>query len=373
MQIQRKRITVAELADGYRDDDEKGVFGYGGRLNIRPPYQREFVYNEQQRSAVIDTLTKGYPLNVMYWAERIDGDYEIIDGQQRTISICQYITNAFSHRDRYFHNLTQNERAHIEGYELMVYVCAGTESDKLNWFKVINIAGETLTEQELRNAVYSGTWLASAKGYFSRTGCPAYGIANKYVKGSPIRQEYLETAIRWAVDSNCQGNVAGYKSIEDYMGKHQHDIDAKPLWEYFRKVIDWIESTFINVRNEMKGQPWGELYATSSTKSFDPEKLEDKIRGLFYDPDVTNKRGIYPYVLTGEQRHLNIRAFDKVDKDIKRRVYEKQGGKCVKCGEKFELPQMQADHITPWSKGGKTVEQNCQMLCKNCNRTKGAT
>ena len=252
MDIELRHIAVGELVEGYRDDSEGGVVGYDGNLDIRPPFQREFVYNDKQRNAVIDTINNGFPLNMMYWADRGDGSYEIIDGQQRTISAAQYVNGDFSHDGLYFHNLTADKQAHILSYELMVYVCSGTDSEKLDWFKIVNIAGEQLMNQELRNAVYAGSWVTDAKRYFSRNGCVASRLASRYVQGRPIRQDYLETAIRWASQD----------SIEDYMGRHQHDPDAEPLWEHFKAVIRWVQATFVEYRPAMKSvnREWGPLY-----------------------------------------------------------------------------------------------------------------
>ena len=230
MKIELLDLTVRELVEDYSDDGDDGVTGYGGKLDIRPPFQRQFIYNDKERNAVIDSILKEYPLNVMYWADREDSTFEIIDGQQRTISIAQYVDSEFSIEGKYFHNLPSDKQELIMDYKLMVYVCSGTDSEKLEWFKTINIAGKVLTPQELRNAVYAGTWLSNAKRYFSRNSCPAYQIGNAYVKGSPIRQEYLETVIKWISED----------SIEDYMGKHQHDESALPLWKYFQSVINWL-------------------------------------------------------------------------------------------------------------------------------------
>src|SRR5690554_6759538 len=193
MEINLKNITIRDLVKDYKNNPDGGVSGYGGLLDIRPPYQREFVYNDKQREAVIDTVKKGFPLNVMYWAVRDNGDFEIIDGQQRTISICQFVNSDFSYKDRYFHNLSDDEQEKILDYELTVYECSGTDSEKLEWFKTINIAGEELTDQELRNAVYHGSWVTDAKRYFSKSNCPAYQIGSRYLRGTPIRQDYLET------------------------------------------------------------------------------------------------------------------------------------------------------------------------------------
>ncbi len=358
MKIELLDLTVRELVEDYIDDGEGGVTGYGGKLDIRPPFQREFIYKDKERNAVIDSILKGFPLNVMYWADREDGTFEIIDGQQRTISVAQYVDGDFSFNKQYFHNLPSDKQELIYDYKLMVYVCTGKDSEKLEWFETINIAGQKLTPQELRNAVYAGTWVSDAKRYFSRRGCAAYGIGSDYVNGSPIRQEYLETAIKWISEG----------SIEDYMGKHQHDEDAEPLWEYFQSVIDWVESTFTKTRSKfMKGVDWGSLHKDYGDADLDVDEIEEETARLILDDDVTKKAGIYPYILTGEEKHLNIRAFSP---GMKQKVYETQSGICVMCDEEFTIKEMEADHITPWSEGGKTNEDNCQMLCKKCNREK---
>jgi len=357
LEIELRKVTIRELSKGYQDNDESGVVGYDGKLDIRPAFQREFVYNDTQRNAVIDTVKKGFPLNVMYWAVRENGDYEIIDGQQRTISICQYVNKDFSFNNLYFHNLQEDEKEQILNYELMVYVCSGTDSEKLEWFKTINIAGEELTQQELRNAVYHGSWVTDAKRYFSKTGCAAYQIGGKYLNGTPIRQDYLETAIKW-INNN---------KIEEYMAQHQHDPNANELWLYFQSVINWVKAVFPKYRKEMKGIPWGPLYNEFKDYNFDTATLEDEISKLMLDEDVTNKKGIYSYVLTRKEKHLNIRAFSD---NQKREAYERQKGICVVCGEHFEINEMEADHITPWHEGGKTIAENCQMLCVDDNRRK---
>ena len=355
MKIELKEITIRELTENYQDNEENGVVGFGGKLDIRPPYQREFIYKDKQREAVIDTITKNFPLNVMYWAVREDGNYEVIDGQQRTISICQYVNGDFAHFFRYFHNLQKDEQEQILNYKLMVYFCSGTDSEKLKWFQTINIAGEKLTDQELRNAVYSGSWVSDAKRYFSKNSRPKIG--DEYLSGSANRQEYLETAINWISNGN----------IEVYMSKNQNKPNATELWLYFQSVINWTKATFPNYRREMKGINWGFLYNQFQTQSFDHKKLEEEVSELMQDEDVTNKRGIYEYVLTRNEKFLNIRAFSD---NQKREAYERQSGKCIKCGQHFEIHEMEADHITPWHEGGKTSAENCQMLCKFDNRSK---
>lgn len=359
MEIKLHKITVRDLTNGYVDNAEQGVKAFGGKLDVRPPYQREFVYGDKQRAAVIDTLTQGFPLNVMYWATRNDGTFEIIDGQQRTISICQYVNGDFAYLFKYFHNLQEDEKEQILNYELQVYICSGTDSEKLKWFETINIAGEKLTEQELRNAVYAGSWVSDAKRYFSKNNCAAYGLASKYVNGSPIRQDYLETAIRWISKGN----------IEVYMGNHQHDPNAVALWNHFSSVINWVKALFPKYRKEMKGVDWGTLYEKFKEQSLDATALEEKVTKLMMDSDVQKKSGIYAYVLDGDEHHLGIRAFDD---NTKREVYERQQGICKICGKHFDIEQMEADHITPWKEGGRTIAENCQMLCRECNRRKSA-
>ena len=361
MKIQLIDLTVRDLVAGYRDDGEGGVRGYGGKLDIRPPFQREFIYKDKERSAVIDSILKGFPLNVMYWSDRGDGTYEIIDGQQRTISIAQYVAEkpGFSFKGLGFDNQQSDIRARILDYKLMVYVCTGTDSEKLEWFETINIAGVKLTNQELRNAVYSGSWVTDAKRYFSKPGCVAYAIGGRYLRGKAIRQEYLETAIKWISADD----------IQEYMRRHQYEDSAAPLWRYFQAVITWVESTFTQYRAAMKGVDWGGLYSACKDKPLDPAGIEAQTQRLTLDDDVTNHKGIYAYILTGEEKHLNIRAFTK---GMKRRVYEKQEGICPICKKHFQINKMEADHITPWSAGGKTSEDNCQMLCRKCNREKAA-
>lgn len=361
MKIELKEVTVRELVEAYEDHAELGVHAYGGLLDVRPPYQREFVYKDKQRDAVIHTVRRNYPLNVMYWSTQDDGSFEIIDGQQRTISICQYVEGDFSieidGHQLAFHNLQDDQQEQILDYELMVYSCEGTDSEKLEWFKTINIAGEELTDQELRNAVYHGPWVTAAKSYFSKTGCPAYAIGSDYMTGTPIRQDYLETAIKWINDSDVDG----------YMLVHQHDPNANQLWLYFKRVIDWVVTIFPRTRKEMKSVQWGPLYNRFRDAALDSTDLEARVSKLMGDPDVTNKKGIYTYVLTGEEKYLSIRAFDD---RMKRAAYEQQEGICPGCGEYFEIEEMHADHKTPWSKGGKTVAENCVMLCAPCNRKK---
>ena len=364
MQIKLEEHTIEEVFNGYEDNAESGVVGFGGRLNIRPAFQREFVYKEKESMAVIDTVYKGFPLNVMYWVEDEQGNYELLDGQQRTISICQYCAGDFSimidGKPRTFSNLTGAEQRQILDYKLMIYVCKGSDKEKLDWFKIINIAGVTLTEQELRNAIYTGEWLTDAKRYFSKNGCAAYKIANKYMNGEMNRQAYLEKAIKWLASRENM-------TIEEYMSAHQHDTNASTLWLYFQNVINWVKTIFPKYRKEMKGLEWGLLYNQYGSAEFDPVALETRISELMSDKEVTSKKGVYEYLLSGKEKCLSLRQFDDEDK---REKYEQQKGICPICQKHFDYEKMHADHITPWHAGGKTVPENLQMLCRDCNLKK---
>jgi hypothetical protein len=371
MKISLKDITIRELTANYVDNADEGVLGYNNRLNIRPPYQREFVYNDKQRNAVINSIINGFPLNTMYWSvnnqntpdDETDDTYEVIDGQQRTVSICQYVDDQFSmpllddKNPKYFHNLSIEEKNKILDYKLAVYFCEGTTDEKLAWFNVINTVGEKLTDQELRNAVYSGSFVTNAKEFFSNPTAGGPKLSKDYVSGNAIRQEVLEKALKWI----SKGDPA------KYMAEHQHDEDAESLKRYFTLMMGWIKATFTNTRREMKSVDWGTLYDNYKDAELNPKELEKQIADLMMDDDVTKKAGIYDYVLTGNQRKLSIRTFTPKQK---REAYERQAGVCPVCGKHFELKEMEADHITPWSKGGKTISENCQMLCMADNRIK---
>ena len=377
MKIELQKITVRELTQGYEDNEELGVRGYGGRLDIRPPYQREFIYDEKKRAAVITTVKKGFPLNVMYWATRdndADVPFEVLDGQQRTISICQYVNGDFAYDFQYFHNLTETEKNEILDYELMVYVCSGNDKEKLDWFEPINIAGERLTKQELRNAVYAGPFVSDAKRYFSKSNCAAYNMGHYLINGSPIRQDFLETSLAWI--ANAQSKPGFRQTIEGYMAKHQHDPNASQLWQYFSAVITWVTATYdVKKRKQiMKGVDWGALYERFHDELLDKSAIDKEIGKLVIDSEVQNKKGICSYVLTRDEHDLGLRTFPD---DIKLEVYERQHHHCAnpECPNKdmeFEFSQMEGDHITPWHDGGRTVIENCQMLCRDCNRRKGA-
>ncbi len=362
MKIELHHISVRDLSEDYRDNAEEGVTGYGGRLDIRPKYQREFVYRDAQRNAVIHTALRGFPLNVMYWVRTGEDAYEVLDGQQRTISLCQFVAGDFSvlidGEPHYFHTLPADRQKTLLDYELMVYFCEGSDSEKLDWFNTVNIAGEELSKQELRNAVYTGPWLTWAKRYFSKTGCAAKGLADKYISCKVNRQELLELALTWISDGR----------ITDYMAKHQNDANANELWLYFQQVIAWVQTVFPTYRREMKGLAWGVLYNKYKDTSLDTDRLEAETARLMADSEVQNKKGIYHYLLDGKEKHLNLRAFSS---DEARSAYEKQGGICPICNKHFGIDDMEADHIVPWHRGGRTTPDNLQMLCRDCNREKG--
>lgn len=362
MKLEERKIKVEEIVKGYTDDNENGCTAMDGNLIIRPEYQREFVYDDKRRDLVIQTVSKNLPLNVMYWVKRDDGKYEVLDGQQRTISVCQFVNSVFSTKNfggvtKYFHNLSPLERKQVLDYEFTIYVCEGTVEEKLEWFKIINVAGEPLNEQELRNSTYTGRWLTACKKYFSKTSCVAYKIGNKLLKGTPIRQDYFETVLDWISEGN----------IDSYMSAHQNDPTATEIISYYENVIRWVNDLFPYYRKEMKGIKWGELYNKYKEVQFDPEVLEDTVKNLMIDDEVTKKAGIYNYIFTKDEKYLSLRNFDN---SVKREAYEKIDGICPCCGKHFELEEMEADHIIPWSKGGKTVADNCQLLCRNCNRKK---
>ena len=373
MKIEQHEIPIRDIVDEYEDLDEEGVTGYGSKLDIRPKYQREMIYNAQQKEEVIRSILKGYPLNVMYWMIGKDENgnemYELLDGQQRTLSICQYVDGVFSvnldDKPMYFHNLGKEEQEKILDYLLTIYWCEGTDTEKLEWFRIINTAGEKLTDQELRNAIYAGPWVTAAKKLFSKSGCYCYNLAGNYMDGNPIRQQYLEKVLDWA-------SAAEGKSIEEYMAEHQDDKDANDLKNYITDIVDWLEKLFPNPNPKMKGLPWGIYYNNYKNRKYDPKTTAKRVEELLNDPEITRYNGIYEFILGGEKdlKLLSLRAFDE---PTKRKQYAQQSGVCPMCGDKFSYEGMQGDHIVPWVKGGTTTADNCQMLCIKCNLKKKAT
>lgn len=369
--IEEKKVTVGEIVKGYINNDDQGIRGYNGLLDIRPPYQREFIYNEQEQQAVITTVLNGYPLNIMYWVKRNEDaecPYEVMDGQQRTLSLCEYVAGKFAYDYMNFFNLSADVQKKILNYELTIYVCEGEESEKLEWFKTINIAGKPLNEQEIRNAVYAGPFVSDAKRYFSKTNCAAYRLGKDLVNGSPIRQDFFKKALEWMADHETRKGKQ--QSAVGYMSVHQHDLNAMPIWTYFQTVLRWAMDTFNmkKFKKIMKGLDWACFYDEYHEKALDIKAIEIQISELMGDDEIQKPQGIIPYVLTGSERYLDLRVFS--DK-IKLAIWEKQNHKCAICGKELDYEFMEGDHIIPWCDGGRTTIENCQMLCRNCNRTKG--
>ena len=395
-----KGFTIRDLCEGYTGNDDgyttDSVYGYNGKLNIRPAYQRNNVYNDKKRDAVIQTILDNCPLNVMYWVDKEDGTYEMLDGQQRSLAICNFVAGHFSvtsdrfpksvpHQD--FPNLQMNMTDlanEILDYELDIYVCKGTASEKLKWFHVINTSGEPLNEQELRNSSYTGKWLSNAKGYFSSANGrgvsladinPNNGRQEPILSGSWNRQEYLETALAWAA---FQDDI----TIDDYMLRHRGDNDASELWQTFSKIVEWVRGKFVSYNSSLKTFNWGEIYKKYHNNEFNgniitknSSDIHNEIVRLMGDDEVTaNMKGIYQYIIYGDGKYLQIRQFDEKTARV---IYEKQKHHCPYCvkegnNREYAFKEMHADHIKPWSKGGKTEESNCQMLCSSHNESKGS-
>lgn len=356
-------MKIASVCNGYSENKATGaVTAMNGKLNIRPDYQREFIYKLPEQKAVIDSILGGYPLSLLYFGDN-GSTYETIDGQQRTISICEYIAGNFSipidGNLKFFHNLTAVQQKTILNYELAIYIVTGSINERLEWFKRINLQGEPLTLQEMRSATYRGDWVTDAKAYFVRQNQGAYILAKQYMTGSCERQAFLEKILAW--------HSGGNDKIEEYMAAHQHDKNAAPLYDYFKLVIQWVKNLFTDYTSEMRHVDWGYLYNKYKDKVFDSINVRQRAKELMLDDDVSSKSGIYAYLITGDDKYLNIRQFSDAHR---RAAFTRQDGKCCKCGKIYGITEMEADHITPWSKGGKTNPDNCQMLCISCNRTK---
>ena len=380
----RTDITVADVCKGfvYNEYEGKGLFGLSGRLTIQPEYQRNYIYADGKRDvAVIDSILKGYPLGLIYFTKVGEDAYEVLDGQQRITSIGRFVTGKFPIKDqngipRYFSGLAADLQEKILQTTLTIYVCEGTESEIKEWFKTINIAGVPLNEQELSNAIHSGPFVTLAKAEFSNSQNANVQKWSAYIAGSVIRQDYLRTALEWV----SRGN------IDAYMSRHRYDDSIQELKTYFTSVIDWVAGVFTDVESEMRGLPWGELYERYRANAYDPDEVSAKLRKLYADFYVKDKKGIYEYILGGctDSKLLTVRVFDE---PTKKSVYTRQTQKaqeehtsnCPLCAlgadnnknRIWKLTEMDADHVTAWSKGGATDIGNCQMLCKTHNRAKG--
>lgn len=370
MKIILNNIKIKDIFNGFSDNGEDGVFAYDGKLTIRPSYQREFIYDLKKQENVLQTIIKGFPLNTMYWVKTGEDTYEVLDGQQRTLSVMYFLSHklqiTLDKKSYYEDSLPDDIYKSLLEYEFMIYICEGTESEKLDWFEIVNIGGEKLTEQELRNSIYTGTWLSDAKLHFSKRNCAAKGLSDKYIKADPIRQELLEKALKGICEFQNLNNIT------DYMAIHKSDKDSDELWQYFQDVINWIDKIFPKYYEDMKGLDWCHLYNKYHNNIYNSSTLKDEIKKLHEDKEVQKNSGIYEYLLSKDKdpfafKLLNLRTFDEDDKIT---VYEKQDHKCAFCKNVFEFNEMEGDHIKPWSKGGKTVIENLQMLCKDCNSKK---
>ncbi len=378
-------ITVADICDGfvYNQLEGKGLFGLGGKLTIQPEYQRNYIYAEgggKREQAVIHSLLKEYPLGLIYFNKVAEDKFEVLDGQQRITSIGRFVTNKFAIMDgtnpQNFDSLPTDQQTRITGAKLLIYECEGTETEIKEWFKTVNIAGGALNDQELLNAVYSGPFVTKAKEEFSNSQNANIQKWSAYIRGSANRQDFLERALDWV----SKGDIGSY------MSAHRKDKDISGLKGYFNTVIDWVSTVFEDVKKEMKGLEWGDLYERYHGQSYDPEKVSADVQRLYADPYVKSRRGVFEYILGGQQdkRLLDVRVFDDATKHS---VYEKQTsdakakGKsnCPLCaiGENanksriYKLNEMDADHVSAWSKGGVSSAKNCQMLCTTHNRAKG--
>ncbi len=386
MEIIKTNITVRELCEGYQNDTEtdveRGVYAYGGKLCVRPAFQRSFVYDKKQENAVIDTVLKGFPLNIMYWVDNGDGTYDCLDGQQRTISLANFVDGVTSFHGSWLSE-DPNKRFYLAtikrinpklyekfmNYPLEIYICKGDKAERMEWFKTINIAGEKLYPQELRNINYVGKWLADVKHYFSRANeggspCPAERIGNKYTNKNANRQEILEQVISWYIDSKEDADIC------NYMEARMNDNDASELWNYFNSVISWIEEIFPgDYDKSMKTINWGHLYNHYKDEEFDVNEIHDKFVELrdykaSKELDVPMAK-IVEYCITRDENLLRARSFNDNQRNV---LYNRQKGICPDCGKHFIIKEMHAHHIIPWYNGGLTELDNGVMLCKECHK-----
>jgi hypothetical protein len=384
--ILRTNITVKDICEGfvYNELEGKGLFGLSGKLIIQPEYQRNYIYASdggKREVAVIESILKSYPIGLIYFNKVSDDNFEVLDGQQRITSFGRFVTNKFAIKDQngmeqYFSGFASDKKTKILETKLLVYECEGTESEIKEWFKTINIAGVPLNDQELLNAVYSGPFVTLCKEEFSNSQNANIQKWNAYITGNANRQDFLECALDWV----SKGNIG------DYMSQHRYDKNINELKTYFNTVIDWISSVFINVESEMRGLEWGNLYEKYHSKSYDPKKVSKEVRALYGDSYIKKRKGVFEYILGGslDTKLLEVRVFDEATKTS---VYLKQTDESEKKGKSncplcslghdsnkskiWKLNEMDADHVTAWSKGGTTDIKNCQMLCKTHNRAKG--
>lgn len=380
----RTGITINDICKGfvYNQLEGKGLFGLSGQLTIQPEYQRHYIYNDGMRDvAVIDSILKGYPLGLIYFVKTNDGKYEVLDGQQRITSIGRYLTNKFPIRDdngkeQYFGGLDTHRQDLITNTRLLIYECEGTEPEIKQWFQTINIVGIPLNDQEINNAIYSGTFVTLAKEEFSNSNNANIQKWSAYVSGTANRQDFLKCAIDWV----SRGKIVSYMSL------HRHDTNINELKNYFVSVIDWVSTVFEDVEKEMCGLEWGQLYEKYHGQPYDTESVSVEVNKLYGDPYVHNRKGVFEFILGGsvDYKLLNVRVFDDATKKSTYRIQtniakENNVSNCPLCAighgssniKIWNLTEMDADHVTAWSKGGSTDAKNCQMLCKTHNRAKG--
>jgi hypothetical protein len=381
-----KQYTIREISDGfvYNELEGKGLFGLSGRLTIQPEYQRNYIYADGKRDvAVIDSLLKGYPLGLIYFNKVNDSELEVLDGQQRITSVGRFVTGKFAIKDengmeQYFSGLAADLQEQIIGAELLVYECEGTESEIRQWYQTINIAGIPLNDQELLNAVYSGTFVTLGREEFSNSQNSNIQKWNAYIAGSANRQDFWERALEWV--------GKGKDNISTYMSLHRNDGDISEVKRYFNSVIDWASTVFPDVVKEMRGLEWGRLYEEYHKKSYSPAKVSKEVQRLIADPFVKRRKGIFEYVLAGskDMKLLDVRVFDEATKLA---TYQRQTSgarqidlsNCPLCAignevnktKIWSVTEMDADHIAAWSKGGVTTPANCELLCRTHNRAKG--
>lgn len=375
--------TVKDICEGfiYSEQEGRGLYGMNGKLTIQPEYQRNYIYADGKRDvAVIDSVLKGYPIGLIYFVKTESGQYEVLDGQQRITSLGRFVTSKFAIKqdgmEQYFRGIAKDKQDKILNTKLLIYVCEGTESEIKEWFKTINIVGVPLNHQEILNAIYSGTFVTLAKEEFSNSLNVNIVKWSSYISGVPNRQDYLECALNWVSKGN----------IEDYMSSHRHDTNINEIKTYFNSVIDWVNGLFDDVHSEMKGLEWGRLYETYHKQPYNKQELNKKVADLYADEYVKNKKGIFEYVLGGcqDSKLLEIRIFEERDKKTvyarqTKEAQEKGISNCPLCAlgndnnknRIWKINEMDADHVTAWSKGGATDISNCQMLCKIHNRAKG--
>jgi hypothetical protein len=382
----KTNITVKDICEGfvYNELEGKGLFGLSGKLTIQPEYQRNYIYASdggKREVAVIDSILKGYPIGLIYFNKVSENNLEVLDGQQRITSVGRFLTDKFAIKDendmeQYFGGMAKDKKVKILETKLLIYECEGTESQIKEWFKTINIAGVPLVPQELLNAIYSGPFVTLGKEEFSNSQNANIQKWSAYIRGSANRQAFFERALDWASKGN----------IDDYMSIHRRDKNINELKRYFNSVIDWISGVFTDIESEMCGLEWGRLYEQYHKKAYDPKKVSAEVRKLYGDPYIKNRKGIFEYILGGsvDTKLLEVRVFDEA---TKKSVYMEQTAaakaknksNCPLCAtghdanksKVWKLEEMDADHVTAWSKGGATAAKNCQMLCKTHNRAKG--